>query len=207
MYAFSPIFLKWKWCQKFIFFAKKNGLKDANLLLCFIFVRTTILNSSTLTKTRKMSESKIVILYVDDEENNLISFKATFRIKYKVYTAISGDEAMKILDQNNIEIIITDQRMPNMTGVEFLEKVLVKYPDTMRILLTGYTDMAAVVDAINKGKIFHYLTKPWDENELEMTINRAHEAFKEQLKIKEMNENLSTSNEQLEFLLRQKLLS
>lgn len=154
-----------------------------------------------------MSESKIVILYVDDEENNLISFKATFRIKYKVYTAISGDEAMKILDQNNIEIIITDQRMPNMTGVEFLEKVLVKYPDTMRILLTGYTDMAAVVDAINKGKIFHYLTKPWDENELEMTINRAHEAFKEQLKIKEMNENLSTSNEQLEFLLRQKLLS
>jgi response regulator RpfG family c-di-GMP phosphodiesterase len=154
-----------------------------------------------------MSESKIVILYVDDEENNLISFKATFRIKYKVYTAISGDDAMKILDQNNIEIIITDQRMPNMTGVEFLEKVLVKYPDTMRILLTGYTDMAAVVDAINKGKIFHYLTKPWDENELEMTINRAHEAFKEQLKIKEMNENLSTSNEQLEFLLRQKLLS
>lgn len=154
-----------------------------------------------------MSESKIVILYVDDEENNLISFKATFRIKYKVFTAISGDEAMKVLEDNNIEIIVTDQRMPNMTGVEFLEKVLVKYPDTMRILLTGYTDMAAVVDAINKGKIFHYLTKPWDENELEMTINRAHEAYKEQQKIKAMNENLSISNEQLEFLLRQKLLS
>lgn len=154
-----------------------------------------------------MSESKIVILYVDDEENNLISFKATFRIKYKVFTAISGDEAMKVLEQNNIEIIVTDQRMPNMTGVEFLEKVLVKYPDTMRILLTGYTDMAAVVDAINKGKIFHYLTKPWDETELEMTLNRAHEAFKEQQKIKAMNENLSISNEQLEFLLRQKLLS
>jgi len=154
-----------------------------------------------------MTDSKIVILYVDDEENNLISFKATFRIKYKVFTAISGDEAMKILEQNNIEIIITDQRMPNMTGVEFLEKVLVKYPDTMRILLTGYTDMAAVVDAINKGKIFHYLTKPWDETELEMTINRAHEAYNEQQKIKAMNENLSISNEQLEFLLRQKLLS
>lgn len=154
-----------------------------------------------------MSESKIVILYVDDEENNLISFKATFRIKYKVFTAISGDEAMKILEDNNIEIIVTDQRMPNMTGVEFLEKVLVKYPDTMRILLTGYTDMAAVVDAINKGKIFHYLTKPWDETELEMTINRAHEAYKEQQRIKAMNENLSISNEQLEFLLRQKLLS
>lgn len=154
-----------------------------------------------------MSENKISILYVDDEENNLISFKATFRIKYKVYTAISGDEAMKLLDNHNVEIIITDQRMPNMTGVEFLEKVLVKFPDTMRILLTGYTDMAAVVEAINKGKIFHYLTKPWDETELEMTINRAHDTFKEQQRIKEMNENLSMSNEQLEFLLRQKLLS
>jgi response regulator RpfG family c-di-GMP phosphodiesterase len=154
-----------------------------------------------------MSNSKISILYVDDEENNLISFKATFRIKHKVYTAISGEEAMKILDANFIEIIITDQRMPNMTGVEFLEKVLVKNPDTMRILLTGYTDMGAVVEAINKGKIFHYLTKPWDEDELEMTIKRAHETFQEQQKIKAMNQNLNTSNEQLEFLLRQKLLS
>jgi YesN/AraC family two-component response regulator len=114
---------------------------------------------------------------------------------------------MKILDANFIEIIITDQRMPNMTGVEFLEKVLVKNPDTMRILLTGYTDMGAVVEAINKGKIFHYLTKPWDEDELEMTIKRAHETFQEQQKIKAMNQNLNTSNEQLEFLLRQKLLS
>jgi response regulator RpfG family c-di-GMP phosphodiesterase len=154
-----------------------------------------------------MSEEKIVILYVDDEENNLISFKATFRIKYKVLTAISGDEAMNVLDQNKVEIIITDQRMPNMTGVEFLEKVIVKYPDTMRILLTGYTDMAAVVEAINKGKIFHYLTKPWDETELEMTIARAHDTYLAQQKIKNMNEDLSTSNDQLEFLLRQKLLS
>lgn len=154
-----------------------------------------------------MPEEKIVILYVDDEENNLISFKATFRIKYKVLTAISGDEAMKVLGENKVEIIITDQRMPNMTGVEFLEKVLVVYPDTMRILLTGYTDMAAVVEAINKGKIFHYLTKPWDETELEMTIARAHDTYLAQQKIKNMNEDLSTSNDQLEFLLRQKLLS
>ncbi|HTN16650.1 MAG TPA: response regulator [Chitinophagaceae bacterium] len=154
-----------------------------------------------------MPEEKIVILYVDDEENNLISFKATFRIKYKVLTAISGDEAMKVLGENKVEIIITDQRMPHMTGVEFLEKVLVSYPDTMRILLTGYTDMAAVVEAINKGKIFHYLTKPWDETELEMTIARAHDTYLAQQKIKNMNEDLSTSNDQLEFLLRQKLLS
>lgn len=150
---------------------------------------------------------KITILYVDDEENNLVSFKANFRIKYLVHTAISGDEAMTVLDNKHVDIIITDQRMPNMTGVEFLEKVLEKYPDPMRILLTGYADMNAVVDAVNKGKIFHYLSKPWNEEELDMTIKRAYEVYEEKLKIKEMNEKLVLSNDQFEFLLRQKLLS
>lgn len=154
-----------------------------------------------------MLDKKIVILYVDDEENNLFSFKATFRIKYKVLTAISGDEAMKILSEQRVDVIVTDQRMPGMTGVEFLEKVLEKYPEPMRILLTGYADMNAVIDAVNKGKIFHYLSKPWNEEELDMTIVRAYETYLEKEKIKALNENLSLTNEQLEFLLRQKLLS
>jgi response regulator RpfG family c-di-GMP phosphodiesterase len=154
-----------------------------------------------------MPENKIAILYVDDEENNLFSFKATFRIKYNVQTALSGDEALKILAEKPIHIIITDQRMPEMTGVEFLEKVLEKYPDPMRILLTGYADMEAVVDAVNKGKIFHYLAKPWNEEELDLTINRAYEKYLEKAGLKELNEKLETSNDQLEFLLRQKLLS
>jgi response regulator RpfG family c-di-GMP phosphodiesterase len=154
-----------------------------------------------------MPENKITILYVDDEENNLISFKANFRMKYTVLTAISGDEAMKIIGEKHVDIIITDQRMPNMTGVEFLEKVLEKNPDPMRILLTGYADMSAVVDAVNKGKIFHYLSKPWNEEELDMTIKRAYEVYEERLKIKEMNDKLVVSNDQFEFLLRQKLLS
>jgi len=110
-----------------------------------------------------MNNDKISILYVDDEENNLISFKATFRLKYNVFIAISGADAIEILEKNLIHVIITDQRMPNMTGVEFLEKVIEKFTDPIRILLTGYTDMNAVVDAINKGKIYHYLTKPWNE--------------------------------------------
>jgi response regulator RpfG family c-di-GMP phosphodiesterase len=154
-----------------------------------------------------MNNDKISILYVDDEENNLISFKATFRLKYKVFTAISGADAIKILEENVIHVIITDQRMPNMTGVEFLEKVIEKFTDPIRILLTGYTDMNAVVDAINKGKIFHYLTKPWNEEELDKTIARAYDIFLEREKIKQMNEKLEVSNNQLEFLLRQKLLS
>ncbi len=154
-----------------------------------------------------MNNDKISILYVDDEENNLISFKATFRLKYKVYTAISGTDAINILENNLIHVIITDQRMPNMTGVEFLEKIIEKFPDPIRILLTGFTDMNAVVDAINKGKIFHYLTKPWNEEELDKTIERAFDIYMEKEKIKQMNEKLEISNSQLEFLLRQKLLS
>ncbi len=151
--------------------------------------------------------NKICILYVDDELNNLVSFKAVFRIKYNVLTAISGEEAIKILKNNEVHIIITDQRMPQMTGVEFLESILGEYPDPVRILLTGYADMNAVIDAINKGKVFHYLTKPWNEEELDMTIKRAYDVYRQHMDEKEMNTKLTVSNEQLEFLLRQKLLS
>ena len=154
-----------------------------------------------------MPESKITILYVDDEENNLFSFKAVFRIKYNVLTALSGDEALEILSKKQVHVIITDQRMPEMTGVEFLEKVLEKYPDPVRVLLTGYADMGAVVDAVNKGKIFHYLAKPWDEKELDFTIKKAYEKYMVKVQLEEMNVKLEGSNDQLEFLLRQKLLS
>jgi response regulator RpfG family c-di-GMP phosphodiesterase len=150
---------------------------------------------------------KISILYVDDEENNLVSFKATFRLKYKVYTAISGSKAIDIVQKNPIDIIITDQRMPEMTGVEFLEEIIKLDPEPMRILLTGYADMGAVIDAVNKGKIFHYLNKPWSEEELDQTIQRAYEIYMKRKKLLETYSKLELSNEQLEFLLRQKLLS
>ena len=154
-----------------------------------------------------MSENKISVLYVDDEEHNLIAFKATFRLKYNVHIAINAHDAMNILDTKPIQIIITDQRMPQMTGVEFLEQVIAKHIDPMRILLTGYADMNAVIDAVNKGKIFHYLSKPWNVEEIESTVERAFKQYKDNQEIKEMNEKLGISNEQLEFLLRQKLLS
>ena len=153
------------------------------------------------------NNDKITILYVDDELNNLVSFKAVFRIKYNIYTAISGEEAISILKNKAVHIIITDQRMPNMTGVEFLESIIEEHPDPIRILLTGYADMNAVIDAINKGKIFHYLTKPWNEEELDIAITRAYEVYKQKMEEKETTPKLSVSNEQLEFLLRQKLLS
>jgi response regulator RpfG family c-di-GMP phosphodiesterase len=162
---------------------------------------------STKFNVKQMSE-KIKILYVDDEENNLFSFKATFRLRYDVLTAISAAEAISLMNQHpDLAIIITDQRMPEMTGVEFLESIIDKYPEPMRILLTGYSDMGAVIDAINKGKIFHYLSKPWNEEELVNTINNAYKLYVERINEKILNEKLMRSNDQLEFLLRQKLLS
>ena len=147
-----------------------------------------------------MPADKIVVLYVDDEPDNLFSFQATFRLTFKVFTASSGDEALSLLETRGFHVIISDQRMPQMTGVELFEKIQEKYPDPIRVLLTGFADMNAVIDAVNKGKIFHYLTKPWNEEELTMTIQRAYKAWQDK-------QDLKDSNEKLEFLLRQKLLS
>ncbi len=153
-------------------------------------------------------ENKIKVLYIDDEENNLMSFKAALRTHFDIHTAISGSEAKKILQAYpDISVIVTDQRMPEITGVEFLESIIPDYPDAMRILLTGYSDMTAVVDAINKGKIYHYLQKPWKEEVLIQTINKAYEIYEVKMNIQNLNERLKITNDQLEFLLRQKLLS
>jgi response regulator RpfG family c-di-GMP phosphodiesterase len=154
-----------------------------------------------------MGEDFIQVLYVDDEIHNLHAFKATFRRNFQVFIAQSGAEAMAFLEHQPVEVIITDQRMPGMSGVDFLEKVLIKYPDPIRILLTGYTDIQAVVDAINKGQVYHYLTKPWDESQLRNVIYKAFEVFSLRQQNKELIRQLERSNEQLEFLLRQYLLS
>ncbi|MES2558982.1 MAG: response regulator [Bacteroidota bacterium] len=155
-----------------------------------------------------MTENKIKVLYVDDEENNLFSFKAAFRLNYQIYTAISGAKAVDILNENpDMEVILTDQRMPEMTGVEFLKSILPLHPDPVRILLTGYADLKASIDAVNEGKIFHYLSKPWDEDEVNMIILKAHEVYIHQKNEREMKNKLIQTADQMEFLLRQSLLS
>jgi response regulator RpfG family c-di-GMP phosphodiesterase len=153
------------------------------------------------------TEEKIKILYVDDEQNNLNAFRATFRKDYKIFLAISAQEGRKFLKTQEVDIIITDQRMPEEVGVDFLASVIPLYPDPMRILLTGYTDIQAVIDAINKGQVYHYLTKPWEEDYLKTVIKNAYEVLSLREKNKELTNDLLKSNDQLEFLLRQNLLS
>lgn len=115
------------------------------------------------------------ILYIDDEEKNLSSFKAVFRKEYKVYVASSAQEGIEIMESYPINLVITDQRMPNMTGVEFLERIVDRYPDVTRIILTGYSDVEAIIQAINKGQVYRYITKPWRREELKETIDNALE--------------------------------
>ena len=124
-----------------------------------------------------MEKKDFTILYVDDEVHNLISFRATFRRDYKILTAQSGDEGVSVLNDNEVHLVLSDQRMPGMAGVEFLEKVNHTFPETIRMIITGFSDIDAVIGAINKGGVNRYITKPWDEREMRMTIENARQLF------------------------------
>jgi response regulator RpfG family c-di-GMP phosphodiesterase len=153
-----------------------------------------------------VTENPINILYVDDEVHNLQAFKASFRLIYNIHTAESALEGRQILEKQPIEIIICDQRMPGMTGIEFLESVIPDYPDPIRILLTGYEDITAVIDAINRGQVYKYIQKPWNDDNLRINIEKAFEIYSLRKENKELIESLLIVNKQLQFLLRQNLL-
>jgi response regulator RpfG family c-di-GMP phosphodiesterase len=159
-------------------------------------------------KIIKMEEQlHIKVLYVDDEENNLAAFKASFRRQFTVFTAISAEEGLKILAENDIHILITDQRMPGTLGTELLAQAVQDNPDQIRILLTGFSDIEAITDAVNRGQIYRYLSKPWLDTHLIQTIQDAYVVYNLKKKQKELSQQLLTTNEQLEFMLRQKLLT
>lgn len=113
------------------------------------------------------------ILFVDDEAANLRLLERLFRNSYEVYTATSAGEALDLLAVHDVALIISDQRMPSMTGSEFLKLAAEMRPQTVRIMLTGYTDTNDLVDAINSGVVYKYLTKPWINEELQQTVKRA----------------------------------
>jgi len=153
------------------------------------------------------SKAPLNVLFIDDEEGNLVSFRVQLRRYYKIFTAISAADAWPILEQNTIQVVISDQRMPEKTGIEFFEEMLKKYPDPIRILVTGYTDLTAVIDAINRGQVYRYLTKPWITDDLRNSIEAAYEVYRLREENKELTERLLEVNMKLEFLARQSLLS
>jgi DNA-binding NtrC family response regulator len=120
---------------------------------------------------------KHTILVVDDEPDILFSLQALLRRDFEVHTAESGARALEVLRQHPVHVIMTDQRMPEMTGVELLRRVCNEYPEATRIIFTGYADIKAVVDAVNRVEIFRYLTKPWDPDDLHTVLHQACEHY------------------------------
>ncbi len=144
-----------------------------------------------------MKSPSVRVLYIDDEENNLQAFKASFRRQYEIYTAISAAEGLKILQSVAVHVIIADQKMPNTTGVEFFKSITDTFPDPVRILLTGYTDIEALADAINHGDIYRYITKPWNDLELHNSIKNAYDAYKAKIDLRNKMAELEKTNDEL----------
>jgi signal transduction histidine kinase len=140
---------------------------------------------------------KMSVLYLDDEEPNLSAFKASFRRTHNVRTANNAEEALRLIEEEEPHIIIADQRMPKVSGVEFFQTVIEKHPDPQRILLTAYTSSQTVIDAVNKGHIDKYLVKPWDREMMEKTLNSVYESYKTRVELKRRNEELYRINSEL----------
>jgi response regulator RpfG family c-di-GMP phosphodiesterase len=153
-----------------------------------------------------MSARPINVLYIDDEVHNLNAFRAGFRRLFNIFLAESAAEGRKILETEDIHVILTDQRMPVMTGIEFLESILEAFPDPIRILMTGFADINAVIDAINKGKVYKYIQKPWMEDELRIHVEKAYDIYSLRQEKRELTQQILETNRKIEELLQQDLL-
>lgn len=138
------------------------------------------------------------LLLVDDEQNILSALSRLFRRDgYRVLTANSGAEGLALLADNKVGVILSDQRMPEMSGSEFLSLVKDRYPDTARIMLSGYTELASVTDAINRGAIYKFLTKPWEDDLLRDNVRQAFEHYELTSENERLTQELTVANARL----------
>lgn len=151
------------------------------------------ISNPQLTGTKKVQVKKVKLLLLDDEERIVNSLKAIFRFKYEVYTATNGLDALKVLKMHkDIAVVISDQRMPEMTGVDFLRHAKEISPNTVRILLTGFSDLQAIIGSINDGEVFRFLNKPWSNQEIQSVVEEAVSVFTEVTQAVESSEATST---------------
>jgi len=144
-----------------------------------------------------MDQEKPVVLYVDDVPVNLMLFKETFKKDFDITLTESPREALKILEEKEIQVIVSDQRMPEMTGIELLEIVAEKYPDIRRYLLTAFTEAEIVIDAVNVGRVHGYIKKPFQSDEVRATIMNSVEVFHLKKKNQQILEELEKMNAEL----------
>jgi signal transduction histidine kinase len=147
-----------------------------------------------------MAQDKPTVLYVDDVSMNLKLFEATFRKDYEVILTESTAEALEILKQKEVQVLVSDQRMPDMSGTELLEIVSKKYPDIRRFLLTAYTDTETVIEAINVGRVHGFIKKPMDAEGIRYSINNSLEAYHLRRKNRQILEELEQANTELRNL-------
>lgn len=153
-------------------------------------------------------DEEIRILCVDDEPNVLNALKRLFIDNdYTIITASSGPEGISILEKEHIQLVISDYRMPSMSGVDFLKEVYDRWPNTVRIVLSGYADASSIVSAINEGHIYKFIPKPWNDDELKVTISNSLERYflckknvELTVELKNKNDELSKLNDQLQRL-------
>jgi response regulator RpfG family c-di-GMP phosphodiesterase len=157
------------------------------------------------------SQAPATILFVDDEANILSSLKRLFRpLGYTIFTAEGGAQGLEIMERETIDLVVSDMRMPEMNGAQFLEKVREKWPDTVRILLTGYAEIGATIDAINKGQIYRYVSKPWEDNDITLIVRHALQQKileREKLRLEELTLRQNEELKDLNANLEQKVLS
>ena len=154
-----------------------------------------------------MDKNVINVLYVDDEPAYLTAFRASFRRKFNVFTAETVEEARRILDGEEVHVILSDSRMPSQNGVDFFESIRQTHPQPMRMLITGYRNISDVVEAINRAEVYQYFLKPWNEEEMEKVIERAFQLFLKKNAERRLIKHLQEDNSMLEFFVRQKFLS
>ena len=143
------------------------------------------------------------ILLVDDEVNILKALARLFRLEpIEVRTATSADEAFRILEAESIQVVVSDQRMPEMSGVQLLEQIRQRWPDVIRIMLTGYSEMNVAVQAINQGEIYRLVTKPWNDEELRATIRQALDTYFMRREIERLNTLTKEQNRKLDEMNR-----
>lgn len=147
-------------------------------------------------------DEQVRILCVDDEVNVLRALERIFLDDdFEIHTATSGPDGLKLLEEvPACQVVISDYRMPGMTGVEFLREVCRRWPDTVRIVLSGYADTAAVVEAINEGQIYKFIPKPWNDDELRVTIIKAVESYFLNMRNLELTRQLADTNEELQHI-------
>ncbi|MDX1648473.1 MAG: response regulator [Myxococcota bacterium] len=151
-----------------------------------------------------MTETRPRILIVDDEEAILETMTFTFEDEYEVLTARSGAEALEILEREGpVAVVVSDQRMPQMTGVEFLTKVFERWPTTVRIILTGFADMDAILSSINSGHVYAYITKPWEPDHLKQVVRRAVDHYQLAVENERLVAGLRDANVFLEAVMDQ----